>query len=181
MKTTIVNILNISLGFLAFSLLLMGCSTTTYPLIGLLYSGVTGGVAVGPAEKSTQSGEACAHAILGMVAFGDASIEKAKMKGQITKISNVDFDSMNILGVYGHYCTIVRGVGDEEKIETRYKEMSKREEALKSQEKSLEERFERLEKTLIQESDQANLPDEEINATSPSEKDKKKTHKGKKR
>ena len=54
-------------------------------------------------------GRSCAYSILVWVAFGDASINTAKNAGQIKQVASVDYDTFNLLGVYGSYCTIVRG------------------------------------------------------------------------
>lgn len=54
-------------------------------------------------------GKACAHNLLG-VTWGDASIEKARRTGRITKISYVDDKYTNILFLYGKHCTYVRGM-----------------------------------------------------------------------
>lgn len=60
----------------------------------------------GPASKT---GKACMKSILGLVAVGDASVEAAKANGHITKTSSVDYEVDNLLGVYGTYCTVVKG------------------------------------------------------------------------
>ncbi len=59
--------------------------------------------------QSIKTGEACARSYLGVVAVGDASIEKAKANGSITKVATVDHETTNILYFYGSYCTIVTG------------------------------------------------------------------------
>ena len=61
----------------------------------------------GPA--ATKTGKACATSILAMVAQGDASLETAKANGGITQVALVDHTSKNILGIWGEYCTIVKG------------------------------------------------------------------------
>jgi hypothetical protein len=43
------------------------------------------------------------------VATGDASIQAAKVAGGITKVASVDHSAKNIVGVFGEWCTIVRG------------------------------------------------------------------------
>ncbi len=59
--------------------------------------------------KATKIGEACAKSYLGIVALGDASIEKAKTNGSITKVATVDHETTNLYFFYGSYCTIVTG------------------------------------------------------------------------
>lgn len=61
-------------------------------------------------ESGDKVGQACAHNILGIAAFGDASIAAAKMNGGIDTVVSVDEEILNILGIiYGEYCTIVTG------------------------------------------------------------------------
>lgn len=60
-------------------------------------------------RKITKQGRACSLNILGIVSVGDSSITKAKEEGKITRVSHVDHDLMNILGIYGSVCTIVYG------------------------------------------------------------------------
>lgn len=62
-----------------------------------------------PEIASQKSGEACAQSILGLVAFGDASIEAAKNSAGIKKVATVDHKSTTILGLYGEFCTVVYG------------------------------------------------------------------------
>jgi hypothetical protein len=92
-----------------FALTLAGCAPVATPAVGLLYTNVSwdGGVkgATGP-----KRGEACASALLGLFAFGDASTETAAKNGAITNISGSDHTSTIILlGIYGEYCTIAYG------------------------------------------------------------------------
>lgn len=70
-----------------------------------------GPVDIGPAEiaQPSKRGEACAHNILGFVAFGDASIDAAKHNGGITRVASVEQNPARILSYYAKYCTIVRG------------------------------------------------------------------------
>ncbi|MEQ1507029.1 MAG: TRL-like family protein [Myxococcota bacterium] len=56
-----------------------------------------------------KKGEACATSILGLITTGDAGIRAAANAGGITQISAVDASTMNILGIYAKYCTIVSG------------------------------------------------------------------------
>lgn len=54
-------------------------------------------------------GEASATSILGLLATGDASIQKAASNGKIKKIHHVDHDLFSFLGIYASYTTIVYG------------------------------------------------------------------------
>jgi len=47
--------------------------------------------------------------ILSLVAIGDCSIEAAKKNGGITKVSNIDWEAKNVLGLFGEYKLRVTG------------------------------------------------------------------------
>lgn len=79
------------------------------PARGIAFTWVEGPINATSYGQSARKGESCAFSILGLVAFGNASINGAKSSGQIKEVSSVDHESFNILGVFGSYCTIVRG------------------------------------------------------------------------
>ncbi|MEO8874007.1 MAG: TRL-like family protein, partial [Polyangiaceae bacterium] len=82
---------------------------------GSIYSGTTVPHGVdrlemaGQAKTGDKAGEACATGILGLAAFGDASIDAAKKAGQISDVHSVELRTMNILGIYTQGCTEVHG------------------------------------------------------------------------
>lgn len=88
-------------------LILNGCAT--YGPAGFAYSGGTTGLSANNDAKPTLRGEACVRSILALFTYGDGSIAAAKANANITKVATVDYDVMNVLGVYGQYCTVVRG------------------------------------------------------------------------
>jgi len=83
--------------------------TVATPAIGVLYTEVSWDGNVTQGSLGSKQGKACAQAILGLVAQGDASVEAAAKAGGIKKINVVDHTSKNILGILGEYCTIVHG------------------------------------------------------------------------
>lgn len=91
--------------------LLSGCAFIQTPTssTGLLYSKVQGPIAVGKSNRASKTGRACSTNILGLVSTGDSSIDTAKKAGGINDIATVDHDAMTVLGVYGEFCTIVKG------------------------------------------------------------------------
>jgi hypothetical protein len=96
--------------FLGFCLLnLTGCMGVASPVVGWAYTEAQWDGQALPGPAATKTGKACATSILAMVATGDASLETAKANGGITQISHVDHSSKNILGIWGEYCTIVKG------------------------------------------------------------------------
>lgn len=86
---------------------LTACSVS--PVSGAVNVSKWDGPISNPGIQSLKSGEACAQSILGLVAFGDASIETAKRSAGISKVATVDHRTLNVLYFFGQYCTIVHG------------------------------------------------------------------------
>ena len=95
------------LGLLAFVPMFMGCATA-YP-VGSLYTEVKLPVAVESDGKALKTGTAECMSILGLLATGDASLNTAMKNGNITKVSHVDWEARNILGIIGNYKLTVYG------------------------------------------------------------------------
>ncbi len=64
---------------------------------------------VATANQGSRTGEACSSNILGLITTGDSSIEAAKAKGRISKVSSVDAKITSFLALFGKRCTIVTG------------------------------------------------------------------------
>jgi len=93
---------------LILAALLTGCATPV-PL-GVIYTELKQPVAVGDKPvMGTKTGRAMSTSVLGIVATGDSSITAAARNGGITKISHVDYEVRNILGLIGEYTTVVYG------------------------------------------------------------------------
>ncbi len=86
-----------------------GCAMVASPSTGLLYTKVQGPITTGTSNNASKSGQSCVTNILGLVSTGDASIDAAKKAGSITNVASVDHDSTSILGLYGSFCTVVKG------------------------------------------------------------------------
>lgn len=67
------------------------------------------GQVVQPAVPGLARGDACAYNFLSLFAWGDSSVAAAKKKASILRVSTVDLDITNVLGIYGRLCTIVTG------------------------------------------------------------------------
>jgi len=95
---------------LAAMLVSSGCASMALgPVPSFITVDQRGPVAVGPATSmGSKVGRAKAEGIL-IVSFGDASIAAAAKAGGITKIHHVDNQTMNILGAYARYETVVYG------------------------------------------------------------------------
>ncbi len=75
---------------------------------GALYMDVKGPIQTTAEPGGSKAGKACSTTVFGLIAFGDASIERARKNGGVIKVSSVDHTSNNIIG-YGWFCTIVTG------------------------------------------------------------------------
>ena len=92
------------------ALALMSCSTiTTGAGIGAIYTGVTEGQTATSNEVGSKVGTSSSIGVLGLVAVGDASIQKAANQAGIKKISHVDVKKTSVLGLFAQYQTIVYG------------------------------------------------------------------------
>ena len=91
-----------------FAILVLFAGCASYIPVGTLYTGGKMGVQ-GTSGDTPKTGKACMVSILGLVAAGDASIEAAKEAGGVKDVSVIDYEVNNILGIYGQYCTIVKG------------------------------------------------------------------------
>jgi hypothetical protein len=86
-----------------------GCAAVASgPVTAPVTLNVKGPVGGGPAATSPRVGRSQARGIL-VYATGDASIAEAARNGGITRILHVDHETLNILGVYARYTTIVYG------------------------------------------------------------------------
>jgi hypothetical protein len=91
---------------------LSGCLVApVMPPHGLLFSSYKSPLFPDQTEGNAakQSGESSAVTILYLVTVGDASLDKAVQDGRLSKVNYVDYEYMNVLGVYQHYKTIARG------------------------------------------------------------------------
>ena len=87
---------------------LTGCATSM-PIGGLYTELKLPITATGESGKNLKVGTAECMSVLGLVATGDASIATAMRNGGITKVSHVDWEAKNILGIIGNYKVVVYG------------------------------------------------------------------------
>ena len=85
-----------------------GCLAYT-PVIGVVVTAAQGPLTATTFDQSARVGNSCAYSILGMVSWGDASINAAKNAGQIKQVASVDYETLNVLAIFGSFCTVVRG------------------------------------------------------------------------
>lgn len=92
------------------ALTLASCSTiSTGAGIGAIYTGVTEGQIATSNTVGTKVGTSSSVGVLGIVAIGDASIQKAAKEAGIKKISHVDVKKTGVLGLFAQYKTVVYG------------------------------------------------------------------------
>jgi hypothetical protein len=96
-------------GLTAAALSLTACQIVYSPMAGTSFNETKYGNIATAETATTKEGKACGSSILGWVATGDASIAAAKANGGITKVTSVDHYAKNILGIFGEWCTIVKG------------------------------------------------------------------------
>ena len=85
------------------------CMIVASPVMGTIYTETKYGDTATTSADASKEGKACATAILGWIATGDASIAAAKANGGIKTVSSVDHSAKNVLGIIGEWCTIVKG------------------------------------------------------------------------
>ena len=91
---------------LAFTGMLSGCAS--HLPMGSFYTEVKLPISA-TANAGKKQGTAECKSILSMIAIGDCSIDTAKKNGGISKVSVIDWDVKNILGIYGEYKVHVFG------------------------------------------------------------------------
>jgi hypothetical protein len=91
------------------TLSLSGCMGEAAPVKGIIYTNVRYAGHATMATDVSKEGKACAETVLTLFAFGDATVSTAKANGGITQVATIEHAALNILGVYGTWCTIVRG------------------------------------------------------------------------
>lgn len=91
--------------------LFTGCATVgSRAGAGMLYTNVKDYTNVEYINGGTSKvGKACGNNILGLVVTGDMSLDSAKKKAGITKVSSVDYEGNSILGLYNTVCLVVHG------------------------------------------------------------------------
>jgi len=99
-------------------LMVTGCTMTTLPLTGSIFTDIKGPLDIDPVQVKGQKveGRATIQGILGF-ATGDCSLEAAvedalSKAPEATTLMNitVDYHAKTVLGVYSEFTTIVKGI-----------------------------------------------------------------------
>ena len=94
---------------LTLFLFLSSCSIVKTPTTGLIFTKVKTPKEFKKLPIGDKKVEVCAYSIGGLVAFGDASIEKAVEKGKLTDVTSIAEESRSVLNLVAQYCIIVTG------------------------------------------------------------------------
>lgn len=97
------------IAFCSAALLLSSCAMVKSPVTGFVYTNTKAPVAVTENPVGSKKGKASAISILGWVALGNASVQKAAKEAGITKVSHVDEKSTGVLGLFAKYTITVYG------------------------------------------------------------------------
>ena len=89
--------------------LLSGCAIAPNQVGWALIQKTTEPIVAIPPADASKLGEACASNILGFIAMGDMSIEKAKFNGGIKTVSSVNQSTFSVATFFVKKCTIVTG------------------------------------------------------------------------
>jgi hypothetical protein len=94
-----------------FLLLISSCSSLGPAFVTMVKdNGSIHEVGTDKVKPSSKRGEACGFNILGLVAFGDLTLEKAKKDGNISEVSSVDVTFSGVLyPPLLQKCTVVEG------------------------------------------------------------------------
>lgn len=93
-----------------FAATLQGCfATVQSPVPGYIFTSTETPIAATDAPRGSKRGRASSASILGLIAFGESSIEKAANRAGIKRISHVDAESYSLLGIYSSYTVVVYG------------------------------------------------------------------------
>lgn len=97
----------------AAAALFAGCySAPVMPPPGLIYADISGPIDIDANETpiaNLRSGRTEAKSVLGLVAWGDASLKTAADNGGLSTLEHADYEFFNVLGVYQRFTTIAYG------------------------------------------------------------------------
>lgn len=92
---------------------LFGCAfaAPVVPPVGSAYTNIAAPIDIDadPSELGSRVGKGSVTAILGLVAWGDASLAAAARDGGVKTIRHVDYEYTNVLFFYQRFTTVVRG------------------------------------------------------------------------
>ncbi|TGL24041.1 TRL-like family protein [Leptospira yanagawae] len=100
---------NLHFRFVILSFLLfVTCASPGFGPRGLLFTKTKIGV-FGTGETSKRRVTSCAHSILGFISYGDASFEFLKSRSKIQTVTETNWTTFAILGLYANLCVEISG------------------------------------------------------------------------
>ncbi|MCW7480071.1 TRL-like family protein [Leptospira kanakyensis] len=92
-----------------FSSLFFGnCASPGFGPRGFLYTKTKIGI-FGTGESSKRRATSCVHSVLGLVSFGDASLEFLKSRSKIQNVTETNWTTLSIVGIYANLCVEISG------------------------------------------------------------------------
>jgi len=95
------------------ALLMAGCAMApVVPPTGAAFSNVKAPISTEYNEQTpvpSKEGETSSACILGLVAWGDASVSSAAQNGNLSQVNYVDYTYLNVLGVYQRFTVTAHG------------------------------------------------------------------------
>ncbi|TGL44199.1 TRL-like family protein [Leptospira perdikensis] len=91
-----------------FSLFFSNCASPGFGLRGFFYTKTKIGI-FGTGESSKRRATSCVHSVLGLISFGDASLEFLKSRSKIQNVTETNWTTFAILGIYANLCVEVSG------------------------------------------------------------------------
>lgn len=100
------------LGALGLIVVLCGCyNAPVRPPIGNIYSDFAAPLDVDAdgLGKGSKTGRSSSFSVLGLVAWGDCSVDAAASEGGLQSIHQVDYEFFHVLGIYQKFTTVAHG------------------------------------------------------------------------
>ncbi|MGV3667206.1 MAG: TRL-like family protein [Leptospira bouyouniensis] len=101
-------IFQLVLVFLLFHLFFVSCASPGFGPRGLLFTKTKIGV-FGTGEPSKRRVTSCVHSIFGLVSFGNASFEFLKSRSKIHTVTETNWTTFAVLGIYANLCVEISG------------------------------------------------------------------------
>ncbi|PJZ46927.1 TRL-like family protein [Leptospira brenneri] len=89
-------------------LFLFSCASSGFGTQGLLYENQRISM-METGVSASKEGIACAKSYLGLLAWGDASVELSQKNGNIREITSIELETYNFFGIYAKLCAVTKG------------------------------------------------------------------------
>ncbi|MCG6144024.1 TRL-like family protein [Leptospira bandrabouensis] len=84
------------------------CASPGFGPKGYIYTKTKIGI-FGTGESSKRRATSCIHSVLGLFSFGDASLEFLKSRSKIQTVTETNWTTFSILGMYANLCVEISG------------------------------------------------------------------------